>query len=313
MAKTIPNLTFIQSKPYGLSNQSSISSLISAIVTSASDMTYWEIIASASDYILFRPKAGSAIPNCRILIGGDGAGPAFVLAPHNTTANVLYAGLAPDSGKDVLTNPWNGALNPFDTDRFTGLAKVSSIMSSVTCEMFWFIESEETLTFYFFNSATDAVRGFSIGAIVAPPDDSDGEADGRIWGIFSSGTNVISNTFTTSLVEYLGHLNNNIGAMAAIFDPTTPSTVVKVTLCIVMNSLQEQHFQTQRGGAGLYPIPIRLYASPFNYIGEYRQMAFWQKATTRGKIVNSDGSPKGYIFSAKYSTQNTAIVYYNKP
>ena len=319
MASTIPDLTFVQGSTYIPSLTTGVPETIAAIKTAIGASTYWEIKTDDSvpgpiTYLLIGPKAGSAIPNCRILIGGNGTGPAFVLPPHTTTANVIYVGLAPDSGKNILTNPWNGALNPFDTDRFTKFIKCSQVIVSVACNYVWIVESEETLAIFFYNSAGDAIRGFHTGAIIVPPDDLDGEADGRIWGITTTGSNAMLDSFLTSVPSFLGSETSATGTYALFFHPQqllgTPVSLVKT---LVLNTPSSVMFQTRGGTAALFHISIRENISPYTYVGQYRQLAFFGNRGARYTMKNADTSIRGFTLSSKIiNTAQNCCIFYNK-
>jgi hypothetical protein len=312
MASTLPNLTWVQSGLHNSVLGDDIASVIAAI-NACITATDWVIHASSTEYLLIGPPAGTAIDSMRILIAGDGTGPnaAQMDGTHTSSANRVYMGMAPDSGKTSLTNVWNSASNPFDTDRFTGYAKISGNLATEDVNSVYAIYSDEVLCLVLYESAPDDMRGCIVGALMAPADDLDGEGTpGRIYGYATSGEDIINTTSSSVNGRFLG-TESGQNAMTRIFRPDSPTNQAYVDknpfagpAAPRMKSLSDSTF--------LVPIIGFRQAVPNNMYGKYRQIGYWQDTKDRTVIQDSGGSDKGYVFGTQRNATSDCWVFYNK-
>lgn len=313
MASTAPDLTWAQTANQNPTSSTSISDIISAINSVVTAST-WTIKASAADYLLIAPPAASAIPNMRILIAGDATGPnsANMAAPHTTQANTVYVALAPDSGKDALTNAWNSALNPFDTDRWTEFLKTNNETTAIATDSIYAVYSSEVFALFFRTASGDDYRGFIAGAIIDPPFDADGEGTpGRIYGIATNGEAQISTTFLGNSGEFLGS-GTGQNVRTIVFDPVTPTSVIDVDKVAVTGPLGPR-MTTANGNIIMPPVVAFMEDSPNNLLGTYRQIGWWQDARARQIVQDSVPTTKGIIFAPQDLGDCDSIIFYNKP
>lgn len=312
MASTLPNLTWARTGINSTVSSTNIANIITAVNTCVT-ATNWVIHASAADYILFGPPAGSAIANMRILIAGDSSGPnaAQMDGNHTTAANVVYMGLAPESGKTSLTNVWNGASNPFDTDRWTGYTKVTGVVTTDPVDNIYAIYSDEIFCMNFYEASTDDMRGFIAGALIEPPDDIDGEGTpGRIYGYAASGTALHSNTFLTASGQFLGSETGQ-NTQARIFRPDSSTNLAFIDK-VTMTTPASPRLKTVNDSTFFLPVIVYRQASPNNMYGAYRQIGAWQDASDGVIIQDSLSNDQGYVLGSQRTNSTDAIVFYNK-
>jgi hypothetical protein len=312
MASTLPNLTWVQSGLHNPVLGDDIASVIAGI-NACITATDWVIHASSSEYLLFGPPTGTAIDSMRILIAGDGTGPnaAQMDGTHSSTANRVYMGIAPDSGKTSLTNAWNSASNPFDTDRFTGYAKISGNLATDDVNSVYAIYSDEVLCLGLYESGSDDMRGCVVGALIAPADDLDGEGTpGRIYGYATSGEAAISNTASQSNGQFFG-TDTGQNAMARIFRPDSPTNLIYIDKLAFAGPVASR-LKSLSDSTFLIPIIAHRQDAPYNMYGKYRQIGFWQDTLDRVIIQDSVGSDKGYVFASQRSSTSDCWVFYNK-
>lgn len=312
MASTAPDLTWAITSYQVPTSSSSISDVISACNAAITAST-WVIQASAADYILISPPVGSPVSDLRILIAGDSSGPnaANMLSPHTTQTNTVYFGLAPDSGKNTLTNAWNSALNPFDTDRWTEYAKAGETTSSINVDGVFAIYSEEVFGLFFKTASSDDFRGFITGAIIDPPFDADGEGTpGRIYGLSTTGESSMSNSFLTNAGDFLGTTGAQ-NAITKVFDPNSTSTLIDVDKVSVTPPLTGRML-TSNGNTIFPQIVAMKEDSPFHLLGVYRQIGWWQDSRIRNIIQDSSSATKGILIGPQENTDSDVAVFFNK-
>lgn len=312
MASTAPDLTWAITSYQAPTSSSSISDVISACNAAITAST-WVIQASAADYILISPPVGSSVSDLRILIAGDSSGPnaANMLSPHTTQTNTVYFGLAPESGKNSLTNAWNSASNPFDTDRWSEYAKAGDSTSSVNVDGVFAIYSEEVFGLFFKTAFSDDIRGFITGAIIDPPFDADGEGTpGRVYGLSTSGESAMSNAFIANSGDFLGTTGGQ-NAISKVFDPDSTSVLIDVDK-IPVTPPSTGRMLTSNGNTIFQEIVAIKEDSPFHLLGVYRQISWWQDGRVRNIVQDSGSATKGILIGAQEASDSDVAVFFNK-
>lgn len=312
MASTLPDLTWQRTNTFTPASSTTMTDVITAI-NQCITATDWVIHASAADYILFGPPNGSAIDSMRLLVTGSAsASPnaAQMDGTHTSSTNRVYVGIAPDSGKTSLTNPWTSSSNPFDTDRFSGFAKWHNLGTD-NFDNVYAVYSDEVFALIGHEATSDDMHMFIAGAMIAPPDDAAGEGTpGRIYGYAVTGDVALSNTFHQDASQFLGDgtAQNN---QTRVFRPDSPTS--KTDCDKVSMTLPAQPRLTSFDGS-IYFLPILLHreAGSFNMLGIVRQVAAWSDAQDRQIIQDSGSNDKAYLVGSQRNTSTDVLAFYNK-
>lgn len=239
--------------------------VIQAIHNNVASFQGWREISvdsSTWNYVEIGGPAGGANENMRILISvNPGAG--AVLAP-DTAASAIWVGIAPDGG---TLGTWNSA-TPYGANRFS---KYWTVAPTGAVETFGFIGSDEVFSMIFRDDSLNRNYGFIAGAIVDPGLGS-AEANGRVYGMVTSGTSQIAATCNNSTTSWIGHGSGNTNAHMGIFRPNSPTNFDTTTRLNVMDLTTSVSVVYQNGREIAMPYLISTRQNPFYYAGHLRQI-----------------------------------------
>jgi len=146
----------------------------------------------------YAPLPGTVIPQVLTWCGSTAAPTTMQQYVWNQTdartASMLYCGLIKNPGAYNNANPavnlgWNGP-NPFTAGQASGFARAIVLPATAVWNRVYMWESPEAIIVAFARTAPQVDTSWSGGgAIGAPGIDSLGETDGRIYGVFTSGSN----------------------------------------------------------------------------------------------------------------------------
>lgn len=173
---------------------------LDAVTLAITDSTVWELDETSAHYRTFKPAAGSAIPDVRMMVyysNAAGVPHANQMAPRSTspTNDLAYVGFSVDAGSadwgsgvgKVVNDPTSSSL-VYGAARWSGFDAFDRPATRSTDQLYGVV-SEEIVALVVSKSSVDTSLGaFIAGAIgVAHPDDAD-DADGRLWGLWGSAT-----------------------------------------------------------------------------------------------------------------------------
>lgn len=190
--------------------------------------SYWQLDAidvtgSFYEALVIKPVSSSAVTNMRLLVtmnatGASGiTGPAGVGAADTNTAGYLLLGLTPDylagGGGSYVNGRWLGT-NPFGGSSRWSYYWGADINAS-TYQYMYLIESQETLHIGVKGkySAHNVVVG---GALWVAHETGSGEADSRVYGMMTGGSNGIPASFLAG-DSFMDHVDTDNTAHAGVF------------------------------------------------------------------------------------------------
>lgn len=136
------------------------------------------------------PSPGTVLPQAIIWAGSTSAPTLtqqYVYGGTDAkTASMLYAGQCKNPG--AYSN-WNSA-TPFTTGQFTGFATAFVAPATATWNALYMWESQEAVIVQFARTSPQVATSWSgAGALLDPGITAAGETDGRLYGVFTSGSN----------------------------------------------------------------------------------------------------------------------------
>ena len=158
----------------------------------------------------------------RVIFAGSTAAPTAMPLYSNDTraANIVYASIVKNPG--VYSN-WNSA-TPFTTGDCLGFARAAVTQTTALFTTLHMWESQEAVAIQYSRVAPNVSTSVTMaGAFIDPGATANGESDGRLYGIATSGNNnYLSSTFWSSTVDSLYADNNTANrARCGVFVPNT--------------------------------------------------------------------------------------------
>jgi len=309
MASTAPTLTWQQGTNQAPATATDPQSVLDALAAAVAASTTWQVVSSAAGYLEIGP-VGGAISACRVLVA-FGVDVAQIVSPHNLVAGVLYMGIAPDGG--TLGAPL-GSGAPYGVARWSGYWKCSGdIDGGGDVNNVYCLTSAEIFSCWFNEAATDDWWGGVAGAIIDPPTDSDGEGTpGRVYGMMTSGTDVISVNFWTGVSDFCNSGIGNLDPQIGVFRPAVPATFIKLDRGDNSAGLASPRSETEGGTRITMP---QLYygvgPAPINAVGILRQMRKAQDGRMRRIVQDSGANDLSFQVSGASSTDGDALSFDN--
>lgn len=140
----------------------------------------------------YAPAAGTVLTQALLWCGSTAAPTATAqyAFPAGTldarTANMIYVGQCKNPG--AYSN-WNSA-TPFTSGDFTGCARAAVLPASAVWNRVYLFESPEAVIAVFARTSPNTETSWSGGGALGDPGITAlGETDGRVYGVFSSGSN----------------------------------------------------------------------------------------------------------------------------
>jgi hypothetical protein len=297
MPATAPTLTWQMTALRQVVAPTDPQSVLDTVALCVGDVTRWEVKSSAAGYVELGPIAASATPNVRLLIA-FGVNTAQVRAPHTNVAGVLYMGIAPDGG--TLGDPF-GAGAPYGVARWSGYWRLTGdIDGGQDADQVFCIGSDEVLSLWFEEAASDDWFGGVGGPLILGPTDADGDGGagslGRVYGMCVSGSTLINGTFWNSNTQFTSSSGGNDDPVVGVFEPGAPATFSDVDR-YAMTILAAPRQITAGGTQVSFPVGVFFENAPLNYVGVYRQMRFATDGRMRTIIQDSGAVDKSYWVS----------------
>ena len=248
------------------------------------------------------PPSGSLAQ--RIIIAGATTTPvpSPTMIIDTYLANRLHIGINKNSG---VFNAWNAAL-PFTSGQWSGYVQLGTNTPTAPVSFIIF-ETEETIQIGMTTGSTGQMYGAGAGALIDPDtgDAVDGESDGRIYGMWTGGSSVLSQTMLTNTVvnTFMWHGGSATNAHFLTFTPGSATMVA--TLREIVITSQTAANRTTR--AGRFPASVMYATCVANWCGRIREFRMI-RAATFGQRVDSVGVNKGYVFASSTTTPGDSVL-----
>jgi hypothetical protein len=231
----------------------------------------------------------------------------MLLAPDTAQTTTLHIGISLGSGAFTT---YNAAL-PFGAgSRWSGYWRMSAGVSAGVTPTDWrYYETAETVKFVCSVQNTNH-RVAHAGAIIDPetPDAVDAETDGRVYGMYVTGSNnSLSSTMLSSNAaagNYYAHGSLAGYTHSGMFSPGT-STFLTLTRANFLNTSLAHVLPTSTGRSPRWPILLNRGAT--NFAGRLREVA-WTPDSTLGSGLVAGLSTVGYRISSSTSVANETVL-----
>lgn len=301
---TLPTLTWVQGAKFSTGSATPTQQqVIDAIDAALAAATYWEKKTEGSNYIEIGPKSGSAIANFRAIVSNN---PTTGYASPDTTATGVWFGINPSGGtlsSYTSATPYGGGV------RFSGYWRCEA--DAIT-ENVYLIESDEILAIVFMDDSAEVFHICCFGALFVPADgDTIGaESNGRIYGMFTSGSTAIASGFWGTTTGLMRHGTSATQAHVGCFQPDSPSTWHSIDCHLTTGDLTTV---TSRGGyKRLLPLYYTRTSSPTYEVGRLRQIYAFEDTYIRNTISNAAMTVIGYTVADAVSPSTAdSIIFAN--
>jgi hypothetical protein len=268
-------------------------------------------ISSVTECLHVAPPVNAL--NTRIMIGGATYTPSpspTMHSPESYAASNLMVNLVKNAGTFTT---WN-ATNPFTSGQTFGWGKWWSTANGVGNVYLW--EGREAIAVIVTNSAGGSAFGFMAGAIIDPESNdttTDGESDGRVYGIVRSGVSTaITGTFWTDWNSQFGgntflrSSNANSQFYNGVFSPGSASLIQCNPMMTFSSSPSPTGLKTRSGMFGRLAITMRG-STPDNLIGRLREVYGYSDAQLPAR--QTDGANViGYAFCGSSVAQVDSLL-----
>lgn len=318
------NWRYVGNQPFAVA---SVEAVLNAIYTLGTAVTYADGTArtpgvgSAGTYsryqnvgvteaVYLTPATTTALAQRIILAGAAGAAAPTMASPDTYTANNLMIGLNKNSG---AFNAWTAAL-PFTAGQWFGYWRVWPTSAGTGSVDLY--ENTEGIWVVVRNSTGSATYHCCAGATLDPEssDASDAESDGRIYGVWVTGSGAAAAvtftdpSFVTDWCPWC-HDTSNGTAHSATFVPGS-GTLAPCRLVGKPNftTPSNTYLRTRSGRYGRINSPaVSLTAATSYVVGAMRGVGIYSKAIHGQRQVDS-GVTIGYIVGPQTTAQNTCYI-----
>jgi hypothetical protein len=264
--------------------------------------------AGVTEAVYGTPPTGSMAQ--RVLIAGYAVAPTpaiTMLGPDTAQTTTLHIGISLSSGAFTT---YNAALPFGAASKWSGYWRMTGGVSAGITPTDWrYYETAETVKFVCSVQNTNH-RVAHAGAIIDPetPDAVDAETDGRVYGMYVTGSNnSLSSTMLSSNAaagNYYAHGSLAGYTHSGMFSPGT-STFLTLTRANFLNTSLAHVLPTSTGRSPRWPILLNRGAT--NFAGRLREVA-WTPDSTLGSGLVAGLSTVGYRISSSTSVANETVL-----
>jgi hypothetical protein len=259
-------------------------------------------LAGVTQAVYASPPNGT-LGQCIIIAGATTTPtPSPTMVIDTYLANRLHIGVNKNSG---AFNAWNAAL-PFTSGQFSGYVQLGTNTPTAPIS-FMIFETQETIQIGMTTGATGQMYGAGAGALIDPDtgDAVDGETDGRVYGMWTCGSSVLSQTMLNSntVNTFMYHGSSATNAHFLTFTPGTATMVA--TLREIVITAQTATNRTTR--TGRFPGTVMYAICGANWCGRIRELRLI-RAATFGQRVDAAGVNKGYVFASSTTTVGDSVL-----
>jgi hypothetical protein len=263
--------------------------------------------------ILIGGPTGSPVVDMRIIIALGNAAPANRVLNCNPVVNAPYVGFCPDAGAtyDLFSANGEGAAgnvtdpfavaNPFGANRYSGMAFFANDITANAIHSIHIFESLETLTICLLRGIN--ISAAHVGATVKAPNDTAAEADGRIYGLHTTGRDLMVTNGTQTSDRFPAHSTNNYADCAGLFTPAVPATFSVIEKSFGINAWAGILNWSNTPSGPMYgiPVPMKLTGAG-NGFGWMRQMTY--RSDCRHGLSDPDGNGLATSFAIARSEED---------
>ena len=256
----------------------------------------------------YAPAAGTVLTQALLWCGSTAAPTATAqyAFPAGTsdarTANMLYVGQCKNPG--AYSN-WNSA-TPFTTGSFTGCARAAVLPASAVWNRVYLFESPDAVIAIFARTSPNTETSWSGGGALGDPGITAlGETDGRVYGVFSSGSNNYNSSTMWSNAADAAFFEAQVAGQSrfGMFYPGTAliagcarfGSFTPITTAFLSRGNEVPLLPIYAGGAltGYRPPQVRL------------REIFLSRDGITGQVLSNGGVTLGYVAAATALTTAT--------
>ncbi len=248
------------------------------------------------------PPTVTALNQRVIWCGSANAPTAMALFPSETrSAGIMYCSVVKNAG---AYSDWNTA-TPFVGGNCLGFARagVAAVTATWTTLNLW--ESQEAVAVQLSRVAPNSTTSASIsGAFMDPCATANGEADGRLYGMMTSGANnYCAQTFWSATTDTLFYDTGVAGN--ARFGAFTPGGTTVDLYRRLINFSVNSLFLSRGGEVPFVPAYAALSTGTFPAL--FREMYVTRDAFSNLTLQTGGGTPLGYSLGANYRTTEADV------
>lgn len=258
--------------------------------------------AGVTEAVYASPPSGSLAQRVIIAGAANTPSPTPTMTIDTYLANRLHIGINKNSGS---FNAWNAAL-PFTSGQWSGYVALGANTPTAPIAVS-IIESEETIQIGVFTGTVGNLYGGGAGALIDPDtgDAVDGESDGRVYGMWTGGTSLLTASMLNFAVTnvFMGHGGSASNSHFLTFTPGSATMVA--TLREIGLNAQTAANRTTR--AGRFPATVMYATCAANWCGRIREIRLIRPASF-GQRIDAANVNKGYVFSSSTLTGGDSVL-----
>ncbi len=313
-ATTLPTLTW-EPSAVTVGANTSWSNFLDAIAVLVNASTDWTVLtgSGAASYLEIGPNSVDPdVADCRILVC-IGSTLTDDTRMRQGTRGDMCIGIDPTGGSGAYTS--YDSTDPYGTGTFSLYTRTRALTHwdsvwLISCEEIWGIHGDDSA------DTQDGQQSFIFGALLDPKEQESGvDSNGRMWGYAASGQNdhINKNFWNLYYSNSMFHSNtsNNQFYMGAFDKDWTWRRLARM-----------QSVDTQENGAntplkdawGNYmglTFDMRMYDSPYKYMGRGRQINIWDRGGIRTTYETAGGTVRAVGRGASKDSHQDTIGFTN--
>jgi hypothetical protein len=260
--------------------------------------------------------------------GASSSAAPYLATYENTFLPGYLYGACVEQGSSSSFTQWTG-IHPYGSSSFsTGYATFTQQLSTVgSTDKITIYESKEAIAVFVYDTVASTNCGIIAGAIIDPEQSSptssfDAEADGRLYGILTSGTSGISTEFLRNLNSDRLFLTQNIvsvptyGPRFLVFAPSISPSQTTMGVATEKNYYNNGFYVTRNYtsiSGKFVNTPLKCVRNdtgvPSSYLGRLRDITLTRHSMSGLTIRdNATNSIIGYTISAYDFSSNDTIL-----
>jgi hypothetical protein len=259
--------------------------------------------------------------------GASSSAAPYLATYENTFLPGYLYGACVEQGSSSSFTQWTG-IHPYGSSSFsTGYATFTQQLSSVgISDKITIYESKEAIAVFVYDTVASTNCGIIAGAIIDPEQSSptssfDAEADGRLYGILTSGTSGISTAIFTNVSSAQLYLTQNVtnpsyGPRFLVFAPSISPSQTTMGVATEKNYANNGFYVTRNYtsiSGKFVNTPLKCVrndsGTPTSYLGRLRDITMTRNSISGLTIRdNATNSIIGYTVSATDFSSNETIL-----
>jgi hypothetical protein len=258
----------------------------------------------------YAPTPGTVLGQALMWCGSSTAAPTNMVPYTYTTTdaktqNMLYCGCVKNTTGVYIAGAWNTAA-PFTTGQSTGFARAFVLPATATWSKLLMWECPEAVIVAFARTGPQIDTSWSGGGAIGDPGITGlGETDGRVYGVFTSGSNNYNSPSMWSNTSDAAFYETGVAGQSrfGVFVPGT-ATIIGYRRFGVFQPATT--FLSRGSEVPLVPVYAARYDTAANGPSPIRLREIWlSRDGTCGQVLSNGGVTLGYVASA-YAITSTA-------